>query len=149
MVYDQFAQFMSRSLVIIFVVLYFSACKGNGDGQWNLNKSIGWKPDKPEDYAILFLKLNDTTTDSIGLSQKAALDETILNMLHQKGIGGRAENDEEIETDLHFVLPKNYTEGLKVMLAVVEDRGYQDRVTFWRRDYDSQGRWTDQIIMGK
>jgi predicted GTPase len=97
----------------------------------------------------LILKLNDTAADSIELSHKAALDETILKMLHQKGVGGQAENDEAIETDLHFVLRKNDDEGLKLVLSVVEDRGYQNRVTVWRRDYDSLGRWTDQMIMRK
>jgi hypothetical protein len=145
----RYAQLMSRSLVIIFVVLSCAACKGKGDGQWNLNKSIGWKPDKPDDYIILFVKLNNAAADSIELSDKVALDEAILKVLDQKGIGGRAENDDELEADLHFVLPKKYDEGFKAMRSVVKDRGYQDRVTLWRRNYDSLGRWTDQIIMWK
>lgn len=97
----------------------------------------------------MFLKLNANTADSTKLSQKEELDEKIATTLRKKGVGDQAADDEQSETDLHFVLPKNYDKALQVMLSVIKDYGYQDRVTFWRRDYDSLGRWSDQMIMRK
>jgi len=118
-------------------------------GQWNLNETIGWESIMPDDYTVLLIRWNQTTGDSTQIIQKTKLDEAVLKELRTNRLGDQAENDKLTETDLHFIVSKDYKNALAVILAVAESFDLEQKVAVYERDYDSFDKWADKIVYPK
>jgi len=118
-------------------------------GQWNLNQTVGWKSVNPDDYAVIFIIWKQTTDDTSQISQKKRLDEVVLKELKTNRLGDQAENDEPRETDLHFVVSKDYKKAIAIIISVAKDFDVEQKVVVYKRDYASFDKWTDKIIYPK
>lgn len=134
---------MIKSLTIFLITFLLTACKIK---QWNLNQSVGWKSETPNDYTVLFIKWNQTVFDSTQISLKKKLDEAVLKELKSKLLGEQAENDDPAERDLLFVVSRDYKKALAVILSVTETFDLKQKVTAYQRDYKSFDKWVDRIL---
>jgi len=138
---------MKKLFIIILVAFLATACEiKHGTGQWNLNETVVWESENPDDYSVLFIKLSNENADSSELSNKNKLDEGVLRALKKNGLGDQAENDTSTETDMHFVVAKDYKNALSVILSVVDTFNIPKKVIVYRRDYTSLERWVDTVI---
>ena len=117
--------------------------------QWNLNQTVGWKSLNPNDYTVLFIRWNQTAADSTQKSQKKELDTAVLKELKSKRLGVEAENDEQTETDLHFLVSKDYKKAMTVILSVLKNLNIEEKVAVYKRDYVSFDKWEDKIVYHK
>ena len=134
---------MTRPPILFLIVLLLIACETK---QWNLNQTIGWKSENPNDFSVLYVKWNRTTSDSSHLINKKKFDEAILKELKAKRLGNQAENDEKTETDIHFVVPKEYQNVIAIILSVAKTNDIEQNITVYRRDYKSYDKWTDVVV---
>jgi hypothetical protein len=109
---------------------------------------MGWKPLTPDDYSILFVKLKQVNGDT-SLQFKSILDAAILKSLREKHLGDQAENDEETETDLHFVVSKNDEKALTAIYLAGRQLRLEQHITIYRREYVSPEKWTDKLVSAK
>ena len=141
---------MTQRIFIIVIVFLMIGCKAkDNSGQWNLNQTVGWQNVNPNDYTVLFIRWNQTTDDSTQISQKKKFDEAVLKELITNRLGDRAENDEPTETDSHFVVSKDYKKAIAVILSVAKSFDVEQKVTLYKRDYDSYDKWADKIVYPK
>lgn len=136
-----------KIIKIFFIAFLLSACNTRQQSkQWNLNQSIGWKGKDSDDYTVLFIRFNQKVTDSNQIKKKKKMDETILNELKLKQLGNQVENDDQTDTDLHFIVSKDYNKALKVINAIVKSYNLEKDVTVYQRKYLSAEKWTDIIL---
>jgi len=114
--------------------------------QWNLNQTVGWKSHNPRDFAVLFIKVNQLATDSSHITEKRKLDEAVLKELKANRIGDQAENDEQSEMDLHFIVSKDYQKAIAAILSVAKSYSIEQQITVYKRAYQSLNKWTDKVI---
>lgn len=140
----------AQRLFIILIIFLLTGCKTKQKtGQWNLNQTVGWKSVNPNDYTVLFIRWSQRTADSTQISQKKKLDEAVLTELKSNRLGDQAENDEPTETDLHFVVSKDYKKAVAVILSVAKSFNVEQKVAVYKRDYDSFDKWADKIVYPK
>jgi uncharacterized lipoprotein YajG len=141
---------MTQRIFIIVIIFLMIGCKTKQQtGQWNLNQTVGWKSVNPDDYAVIFIIWKQTTDDTSQISQKKRLDEVVLKELKTNRLGDQAENDEPRETDLHFVVSKDYKKAIAIIISVAKDFDVEQKVVVYKRDYASFDKWTDKIIYPK
>src|SRR5687768_5881796 len=110
-------------LLILFASLCIASCD---DGQWNLNKTIQWKAE-PE-FSILILRWRDKHSGTSSLPVKRSLDSLVLEDLRSNQLGEEAEPDEAEETDLHFVVAKDYRKALLRIIEILKNKRLPDKV---------------------
>jgi hypothetical protein len=138
---------MTQRLLIFLTVLLLIACETKQKrGQWNLNETLGWEPGNPDDFTVLFVKWNRIDGSSDHISDKKKFDEAVLKELQAKGIGNRAENDEKTETDLHFVVSKDYQKAIVIILSLAKTYSVEQQITVYQRDYQDLDKWTDKKV---
>jgi hypothetical protein len=134
-------------LLLLFTVLFISSCtESESRYPKNLNQAIGWDKSIPEEYSIIYIKLDliDSIQDKTIL--KKQLDEAILSSLHTYKLGTKAENDLPSENEYHFVVGKNYQKAILKIQEVANNQGLKDHITVYKRDYQSEKNWSDKII---
>lgn len=135
---------MIKSVTICLLVFLITAC---GSKQGNLNNTIGWKSIDTDDYTILFLKRNGlSSTDSSLLNAKRKLDNLILEKLRTNKLGDQAENDDQTETDLHFLVGKNYEKALTAIIFITRHYKIEQDLIIYQREYTSFDKWSDKVI---
>jgi hypothetical protein len=134
---------MTRLFLIFSIVMFLAACETK---HWNLNQTVGWKSVNPKDVIVLFIKWNDIATNANGINDKRKFDEAVIKELKIKKLGDRAENDEETETDLHFIVRKNYQKALTAILSVAKNYQIEQQIKVYQREYRSFDKWTDKIV---
>ena len=145
-----YAQLLTQRISIILIIFLMTGCKTNQKTrQWNLNQTVGWKSLNPNDYTVLFIRWNQTTADSTQKSQKKELDTAVLKELKSKHLGDEVENDEPTETDLHFLVSKDYKNAMAIILSVLKSLNIEEKVTVYKRDYVSFDKWEDKIVYHK
>lgn len=138
---------MTQSLMIFLIVFLLFACTNKQETkQWNLNQSIGWEGENPDDYTVLLIKWTQAVDSSGQISEKKAFDEAVLKELRSSQLGDQAENDDQSETDLYFVVPKDYKKALTAILSVAKSCNVEKNVTIYRREYESFDQWTDKVV---
>lgn len=80
------------------------------------------------------------------LGAKRRFDAAVLKALRANRIGEQAENDEERETDLHFVVSKDYRKAMATILNVAKTYKREHQITVYQRDYQSFDKWTDKVV---
>ena len=98
------------------------------------------------DFAVLFIKVNQLATDSSHITEKRKLDEAVLKELKANRIGDQAENDEQSEMDLHFIVSKDYQKAIAAILSVAKSYRIEQQITVYKRAYQSLNKWTDKVI---
>ena len=120
-----------------------------GTGQWNLNKSLAWKNKNLLDYTTLFIKFSEENADSSVLVNKKKLNAAIAEELLKNGLGDPVEYDISKETEMHFVVSKDYERALKVILSIVDTIDLKQKVIIYQRDYKTYRNWVDIVIYPK
>ena len=138
---------MKKLFIIILLAFSVIACEfKQGTGQWNLNKTMGCESENPDDYTIVFIKWIQEVADSNGFVDKRKLDDAVAKELRKNGLGDPAENDISTETDMHFVVSKDYKNALNVILSVVDTFNVKQKVIIYQRDYKTFRDWVDTVI---
>ena len=114
--------------------------------QWNLNQTVGWNSPNPDDFAVLFIKTDQLAATSDGIIVKRKLDEAVLQELKINRLGDQAENDEQSETDFHFIVSKDYQKAIATILAVAKTYKIEQQITVYKRDYQSYDKWIDKVV---
>lgn len=114
--------------------------------QWNLNQTVRWKSANPDDFTVLFIKSNKLAATSTDIAAKRKFDEAVLQELKTKRIGNQAENDEQSETDFHFIVSKDYQKAIAAILSVSKTYNMEQQITVYKRDYQSYDKWTDEVV---
>ena len=66
------------------------------------------------------------------IANKRKLDEAVLKELKTNRIGDQAENGDQSQTDFHFIVSKDYDEGIHVILSVVKTYNMEQQVlSYW------------------
>lgn len=144
---ERYAPLMTRPPILFLVVLLLIACETKQKTkQWNLNQTIGWKSENPNDFTVLYVKWNRMASDSSHLINKKKFDEAILKELKAKRLGNQAENDEKTETDIHFVVPNEYQNVIAIIRSVAKTNDIEQNITVYLRDYKSYDKWTDVVV---
>ena len=117
-----------------------------GTKQWNLNQTVNWKSVNPDDFTILFIKTNLFPATPIQIADKRKFDEAVLQELKTNRIGDQAENDEQSETDLHFIVSKDYKKAIAAILSVAKIYNMEQEITVYKRDYLPYDKWTDKVV---
>ena len=117
-----------------------------GTKEYNLNQTIGWKSDEPQEYEVLIIKSSQLSGKSDRIVDKKKFDEAVLHELQTNKIGDQAENDEQNETDIHFIVSKDYQKALAAILSVAKTYKIEQQITVYKRDYQSFDKWTDKVI---
>lgn len=134
-------------LLLLFLILFISACRERESRTpRNLNQAIGWEETNPQEYSIIYIKLNTIDSISDQTIRKKQLDEAILKSLETNKLGTKAENDLPSENDYHFVVGKNHQKVILKIKEMAKYQGLQDHITVYKRDYQSEKNWTDKII---
>ena len=143
----RYAPLMTQRLFIILIIFLLTSCNNKQrSGEWNLNQTVGWKSINPNDYTVLLIRWSQTIADSTQISNKKKWDEAVLKELKSNHLGDEVENDQPTETDLHFMVSKDYKNALEIILSVAKDFGVEQKVTVYKRDYDSFSNWADTIV---
>jgi hypothetical protein len=138
---------LNRHVLIILIFSLPIACKTKVETkEWNLNQTIGWKSDNPDDFAVLFLRLKRLSANSRQIADKRKFDEAVLQELRMRSIGVRAENDEPSEIDFHFVVSKDYQKAIAAILSVAKTYNMEQQITVYKRDYQAYDKWTDKVV---
>lgn len=138
---------MTRPLLIFLIILLLTAClTKKGTKQLNLNQTIGWKSDNPNDYTVLFIKTNQLAANADHIPDKRKFDEAVLKELKANRIGDQAENDEQSEKDFHFIVSKDYQKAVATILSVAETYNMKQQITVYQRVYQSFDKWTDKVV---
>lgn len=135
--------YMKASILLFIGVITLLSCQTK---QWNLNKAIGWKND--QEFSVLYIKWRSPQPplDSTSLNIKQLLDEKIMKALIASKSGDLAENDSAGESDLHFVVPSDYSRALAIILKVIRDERLNGQVTVFERQYESHNTWKDKVV---
>ena len=141
---------MKKLLFIILIAFLVNGCEIEyGTGQWNLNKSLGWKSKNLLDYTTLFIKFSEENADSSVLVNKKKLNAAIAEELLKNGLGDPVEYDISKETEMHFVVSKDYERALKVILSIVDTIDLKQKVIIYQRDCKTYRNWVDIVIYPK
>jgi hypothetical protein len=134
-------------MLLFFTVLLISACTEN-ESRYpkNLNQAIGWDKSIPEEYSVIYIKLDLIDSIQDKTIHKQQLDEAILRSLEINKLGTIAENDLPSENDFHFIVGKDYQKAILKIMEVAKYKGLKDHITIYKRDYKSEKNWTDKII---
>lgn len=130
-----------RLNLFIIIILSLSSCKNKS---WNLNETVGWR--KPGDFIVVYLKLNIPSADSSFLEIKRQLDIKVLEELRVRKLGDVTENDEEDETDLHFVIPARNKKSLPAISEIIDKSELKGKIAIMKREYISGEEWEDTVI---
>ena len=132
--------YMKASILLFIGGITLLSCQTK---QWNLNKARGWEND--QEFSVLYVKWRtpQLRLDSTSLSIKLLLDEKIMKALIASKSGDLAENDSAEESDLHFVVPSDYSRALAIILKVIKDERLDGQVTVFERQYKSHDTWKD------
>ena len=114
--------------------------------QWNLNQTVDWKSANPDDFTVLFIKSNKLATTSNHIADKRKFDEAVLQELKTNRIGDQAENDEQSETDFHFIVSQDYQKAIAAILSVSKTYNMEQQITVYKREYQSYDKWTDKVV---
>jgi hypothetical protein len=87
----RYAPLMKRAIILFATTLSMAAC---GTRQSNLNRTIGWKAPDPNNYTVLYLKLNLAVADPNLISLKHKLDSAVVKRLLADNLGDQAANDD-------------------------------------------------------
>jgi hypothetical protein len=139
----RYAPVMTRLFLIFSIVMFLTSCKNK---QWNLNQTIDWKSVNPKNFTVLFVKWNEIATNAKGIKDKKNFDEAAIKELKIKKLDDQAENDDESETDLHFIVKKDYQKALAVILSVAKKYQIEQPIKVYQREYRSFDKWTDKIV---
>ena len=138
---------MTRPLLIFLSILLLTSCLiKQRTKQWNLNDTLGWESLNPEDITILFIKLSQSPANSDHIANKRKLDEAILRELKTNRIGDQAENDEQSETDLHFIILKDYQKAVSIILSVAMTYNMDGQIKVYKREYQPNDKWADKVV---
>jgi hypothetical protein len=141
---------MTRLLLIFLIVSLLIACNTKVETkQWNLNQTIGWKRDNPNEFAILFTKADRLPTSIDQKADKRRFDEAVLQELKTNRIGDQTDNDEPSAADFHFVVDKDYRKAITAILLLAKTYKLQQHITVYKRDYHSEDKWTDKVVYPK
>jgi len=136
---------MKHPALILLLFISLASCETKTEThQWNLNETIGWKPDVV--LTVLYVKWNGLQEDTILLQDKRALDSSILEALQNDRLGELAGNDSAAETDLHFVVAKDYKKALNAIVEVMKAHNVEQNVKVIRREYEADDTWKDKIV---
>ena len=136
---------MKHPVLILLLFISVASCETKTEThQWNLNETIGWKPDV--DLTVLYVKWNGLQQDTILLQDKRALDSSILEALQTDRLGELTGNDSAAETNLHFVVAKDYKKALKAIIEVAKAHNAEEKVEVIKRDYEADDKWKDKIV---
>ena len=113
--------------------------------QWNLNKSIGWDSDDAQ-YNIVYTKLATNPRDSSLQLKKARLDSAILRFLEIKRLGDQAENEDSTDTNMHFVIVKDYNKTIDSIVTIARLQNMAGEINIVERLYKSSNSWADKTV---
>lgn len=110
-----------------------------------MNKSIGWDSGDTQ-FNILYTKLATNPKDSSLQTRKAQLDSAILKYLEINQLGEQVENEDSTETNMHFVIVKNYDKTIDSIVTIAEMKNMARDIDLVERVYKSFNSWADKTV---
>jgi hypothetical protein len=84
--------------------------------------------------------------DANHIKEKRKFDEEVIRELKTNKLGDQVENDEDRETDVHFIVVKEYQEAISAILSAAKAFHIEQQITVYKRKYQSFDKWTDKIV---